>query len=693
MELAKVRKKNLQEGYEEKIGFRIEASAKAFEILYSKLYKYPKKAIVRELSTNAYDSHVANGNPDESFEVHLPNNLEPYFYVRDFGAGLSREEIKELYTVLFASNKTDSNDAVGCLGLGSKSPFSYTDSFIVESIYHGKRYLYTAFIDDETGKPCLSVLDGDGEDTTERSGLKVTIPVQTYDFNEFVTNASNIYQYFEVKPIIKGRQGYVIPSLEYEASHNSWSIRSIYNGSANVIMGNICYPVNISDAAGQFSQTAKNVLTSPIDIRVPIGEVSIEASREGLHLNKSTIARLEHYAEIVTKELEPIIADKIKNCPNMWRARLMAEKVVRSLKGNLGNCIKWNDIRFNGELVYNGGRQPIQFPKLSDASVSQFSHGRRESFLPDWIYPEETMKFVIGDMKAGSITRTQKLSKDTNCKVFLCKFASAADEKTFNDALGIDKSEFIAASTLPSNTVRQASGKMKKGKTARLLTLNKNSSGKSDFWKDEQHTNLDDGGIYVEVNRYDCLENEAIISQQEVRKIIKLLEDNGHTIPTLYGVRSALKKKVIKHKKWESLFDFARKKLENLYSSFNYREIIHSGQTLYQLEYNAPMSYSNMYKVADMVESDSPLKELMEYWKKTKLSEVKMNNARLMQSVNKVLKIKELPFDEDNSRLNELVEKVNERYTLLVGIPDYTISDYLEDVAVYIKAVDLMEKN
>src|SRR5690242_6346040 len=101
--------------------FRIKASKKAFEILSNGLYSHKIKAVVRELSTNAADSHAAAGKGDVPFKVHLPNNLEPYFYVKDEGVGLSPEQVNTIYTTYFESDKIESNDFTGCLGLGSKS--------------------------------------------------------------------------------------------------------------------------------------------------------------------------------------------------------------------------------------------------------------------------------------------------------------------------------------------------------------------------------------------------------------------------------------------------------------------------------------------------------------------------------------------------------------------------------------------
>jgi len=134
--------------------FRIRNSAKAFNILSSGLYANKVRAIIRELSCNAVDSHTAAGKQDTPFDVHLPNQLEPWFSIRDYGTGLSHEQVTNIYTTYFESTKTDSNDYIGALGLGSKSPFSYTDNFTVTDVKDGIKGIYYAFIN-EAGVPSI----------------------------------------------------------------------------------------------------------------------------------------------------------------------------------------------------------------------------------------------------------------------------------------------------------------------------------------------------------------------------------------------------------------------------------------------------------------------------------------------------------------------------------------------------------
>ena len=64
--------------------FKVKQSAAAFKILSNSLYANKVRAIVRELSANAWDSHNAAGKADVPIEVHLPSFLEPWFYVKDW---------------------------------------------------------------------------------------------------------------------------------------------------------------------------------------------------------------------------------------------------------------------------------------------------------------------------------------------------------------------------------------------------------------------------------------------------------------------------------------------------------------------------------------------------------------------------------------------------------------------------------
>ena len=179
--------------------FTIQQSSKMFKLLSDSLYSDKVQAVIRELSTNAYDAHIASGNKN-LFKVTLPTQANPNFVVRDYGTGLSREDMENLYTTYGASNKNNSNDFVGCLGLGSKSPFAYTNSFSTTSYYSGKAYTYIAAMNQE-GIPSLNLISV--VETNEPNGLEISFAVKQCDFGEFTTKAKRIFHYFQMKPIIE----------------------------------------------------------------------------------------------------------------------------------------------------------------------------------------------------------------------------------------------------------------------------------------------------------------------------------------------------------------------------------------------------------------------------------------------------------------------------------------------------------
>ena len=66
-----------------------------FNVLRNQLYSDKVLAVIREYSCNAVDAHTEVGK-DEPILVTLPNQLSPYFKVRDYGRGLTEKEIEEI---------------------------------------------------------------------------------------------------------------------------------------------------------------------------------------------------------------------------------------------------------------------------------------------------------------------------------------------------------------------------------------------------------------------------------------------------------------------------------------------------------------------------------------------------------------------------------------------------------------------
>lgn len=280
----------------------IEMTPEMFKLLSAGIYQHPERACIRELSTNGIDAHAMNGNEDRPLKVHLPSQLEPYFEVRDFGPGMTHEQIMNLYLSYGTSTKRDSNTQIGGFGIGSKSPFAIAQSFTVTVFQGGVKRQYSVYM--ENGIPQVTKLT-EGK-TDEEDGIAVRVAVSTDKIQEFLREAGTIYTHFPVKPISNREYKDLYADRAvlgeeaglYKAYGRDQATMNQYRHHGNqmtvgLVMGNIEYPVKISDLLedSPIDTLMPASLARMIDhllIYVPIGSVSITASREALQLNDQT---------------------------------------------------------------------------------------------------------------------------------------------------------------------------------------------------------------------------------------------------------------------------------------------------------------------------------------------------------------------------------------------------------------------
>lgn len=278
--------------------FAIKTTAKAFEILSSGIYSNKIRAVIRELSCNAYDSHVEAGKADTPFKLHLPDAFGPEFSVEDFGVGMSPEVVEELYTTYFSSTKTDTNDLIGGLGLGSKSPFCYTDQFTIRSRKDGVECIYGAYISSD-GAP--SIQKKSERVTTEPNGVKVSLAVDPSDFQEFYSEAQEVFKFFRVHPECNknlGTEDYI--NFEILDSHGMVG-KNTWRNELHIVMGNVAYFVSThSPIINKFESWIREELRGGVNyiFKFDIGSLNVAASRETISFDEETtenfINRITH---------------------------------------------------------------------------------------------------------------------------------------------------------------------------------------------------------------------------------------------------------------------------------------------------------------------------------------------------------------------------------------------------------------
>lgn len=317
------------QGLEEKQVFKIRTNAHAFRLLSSGLYSDKPAAVLREIGCNAHDAHIAAKCADRPFDVKLPNQIDSLFYIKDYGTGLSHEEVMNLYTTYFASTKQDSNDFTGAFGLGSKSPFSYTDSFTITSRHGGVSRVYSAHIGND-GSPNIAKM---GEaPCSQDTGITISFPVKPEDFGVFRDRAQATYQYFSPCPNVIG--GGKINPMEYDNDFGTYAFTK-YGGGIKVKMGNVCYPIDLSKLNIQASGSGLINNLSKLDrvlLRFNIGDVQVAASREELQYDPASQAFIRAALMVVIKnmmlELEKVY--KTALAENTLLNRIAFQKLVSS---------------------------------------------------------------------------------------------------------------------------------------------------------------------------------------------------------------------------------------------------------------------------------------------------------------------------------------------------------------------------
>lgn len=390
------------------VGFKIKASSKAFKILSSNLYQDKPRAILRELGCNALDAHVAAGIPNEPFVVKLPNQMNEELVIQDFGPGLSHEAIMNLYVTFFDSDKTGTNDMVGGLGLGSKSPFSYTDTFTVTSNHGGMSRVYAAFIN-EHDSPAITLINESKMGKDDRTGLKIQIPVKTSDASEFSHAARTVFSHFPVKPQMAVQ--IEEPNYLYEIGIARIKQRA-YGNTSKVIMGPVAYRLHTDNLPAKIRQRYNHILDD-VDFVANIGDLSIAASREALSYDKHTIEKLEELLRKAEADIANVINKQIKGAANYQDAVIEAKNLSRFMrvKQDLfwqGVRIYHESIKIRFETAYNMHGVMGTTSGLFYTKTPKVRHLRVE----DWLRFDEVDCIVIKDTDNKPYIRRLEQIKD-----------------------------------------------------------------------------------------------------------------------------------------------------------------------------------------------------------------------------------------------------------------------------------------
>ena len=348
-----------------------DASSMVFQLFTKNVYSNPIGTVVREITSNSFDSHTEAG-------VDLPVVIRKhkdgqagthYISFIDYGVGMSPDRVKNIYGVYFESTKRVDNEQIGGFGIGGKTPLAYKrstgqgegeydNSFYVITTFDKVKYYYCIYEGAES--PVISELHS--EPTTDRNGTEIQVPVLEKDLETFQKEMTKQLYYFE-NIVFEGfdyEHGYntddngnplIVKPLDNEyqivRGKNFLFRGDQYNSNVHVCLGRVAYPIDY----GTLGLDASDY-SLPIALKLEVGDIGVTVSRESLDYSEATIKMLKKKLEEAKQEIIDLIGkqyDNIKTLEQYFTVKHDFGKLEFPNGGHLyvGSLIKQKDVDFS----------------------------------------------------------------------------------------------------------------------------------------------------------------------------------------------------------------------------------------------------------------------------------------------------------------------------------------------------------
>lgn len=429
-------------------------SAHLFNILSDGIYTDKILAVVREPVSNAYDAHVVAKKPNVQFKIKPPSRLDPTFMVEDEGTGIDPAKFKDVYFTYGKSTKQKSNDTIGALGLGCKSPLAYTkSSFVVKNRWNGTEHIYLLFLN-KTGIPALSTVSV--EPTASPNGVTVEFAVRTEDIYAFHNRIDRFFRYWDKKPIVVGdhttEQIFKTKVIKV-IQGTGWFLehRDGLERSALAIQGNVPYPISYSSIPN-LPEDLKIIVNNPFVIKFDMGTLGFTASREALSYdeftNKNLVERLSEVREELRKSFEAKVFKK-----GMTQIEFM--KNFRTTYNGTTSSLHCNDAAMGKQhewalqlLLGKTGKDSVKYDGFS-YKIDDLINGIVTIEVPEYL-PYN----VIGAEVRGRVKQRTYLAPKVNVTLSVTKECEGSDFfERFEDLVH------------PAHTQSLKDGKVKKGES------------------------------------------------------------------------------------------------------------------------------------------------------------------------------------------------------------------------------------
>lgn len=360
--------------------FRVEMNSMLFHTLMDGIYSDKIGSPIRELATNAKDAA-----PNIPFDVHLPTAIDPTFWVRDYGVSLTHEQVMSLYTTMFASSKRDSNDQTGMIGLGSKSPFAYTDTFTTTCYLNGEARVYHCFLNTDR-VPQVTLIST--MSTTEPPGVKVQFPVNPEDISSFYSKATQNLMGFDPLPNVVNPD-FHFPDMTPSFSGPDYRVIPAALSGFNIRQGGVIYPLDLRKLPSDQNPFGWTYHTEKAGLLIDfaIGDIEVTSSREAIAYTPQTISNICNKLKEVYEHLSTSVQEQVQNAPTRIAACCYVEQLNSSFQSLLRSLRYGHDLKWNGQYLFHHPTDPSELGMRFNSSYFPTSYqpgrsSRSEKSIP-----------------------------------------------------------------------------------------------------------------------------------------------------------------------------------------------------------------------------------------------------------------------------------------------------------------------
>ena len=565
-------------------------------------YSNTRLAVVREITANALDAN-AEAQADRQIEVKLPTSMNPTFSVRDFGGGLSQEDVFGLYSKYGKSTKRTSNNYIGAFGIGKFAPLSYGDNFTCVSYHGGVKKTYNVFVNDDDDTKIAMI--GEAEPTNEPTGLSIEVAVANEDISNFKEVVQSFFKFFpqnDMPKFIGVEDDFIkTPKKLLESKKGDWFFsdeeRGYYRSTSHIIMGRVSYPIDSSSISVEnyiSDESNRRIIEQLLNesnfyLRVPLGLVKLHHSREALEYNKSTQKEICRSLLSASKEIQEIAKEKLADSSCLFQAKKNYARVVNALpyqmKRVFENSFEWNGIQIDSSVFdrsydYSETLIITRYEKELDKNARNGFKVRASK--TNRVFCQDNTLFMIQNLESshGNNLRVRTLmNEDENLQeVFVIRPTNDKAEVHVWDDQGwnfklIDKKFIKFTSEIEKEKIVR--NKVSGTKSRASIPLFKMKSDKgyahrhTDYWQnvsdpinsieiDNIEGSVDGKLLYVPIQRYqidhEFFDLERVYNMY--RAVMRVAEDNSEQKKcVLFGVRKGDVKK-LDDNVWVSFFDF-----------------------------------------------------------------------------------------------------------------------------------------